>query len=259
MDDILSGGSELSQDDKRTIKALGIEWNTTNDSFSYKVTTNSRLTYTKRKVLSDIARIYDPLDLIGPVITRDKIFMQSLWLINIDWHEHLSEPSAKQWTHFVSTLTVIEKLRIPRRAVKPNTTVVLHGFADACETAFGAVLYLQSRSSEQCSTELLYSKSRVSSLKKISVPRLEVCARLLLAQLVKKALSALKLDISEVFLWSDSMIALACIATSPHSLKTFVRNRVTKIQNLTENYIWRHVFSKDNPSEFICGGLNPEK
>ena len=45
--------------------------------------------YTKRKVLSIISAIFDPLGLLGPVIITTKIFMQQLWKKKFDWDDPL--------------------------------------------------------------------------------------------------------------------------------------------------------------------------
>ncbi|GFU38951.1 uncharacterized protein NPIL_430861 [Nephila pilipes] len=56
-----------------TVKTLGMLWGSSIDTFSYKVTVNTNSSFTKRDVLSGIARIYDPLGLLGPFITKAKI------------------------------------------------------------------------------------------------------------------------------------------------------------------------------------------
>ncbi|GFV99177.1 integrase catalytic domain-containing protein [Trichonephila clavipes] len=45
--------------------------------------------FTKRMVLSTIARIFDPLGLLRPIITWAKIFMQRLWLLELGWSDEL--------------------------------------------------------------------------------------------------------------------------------------------------------------------------
>ncbi|XP_078051783.1 uncharacterized protein LOC144477936, partial [Augochlora pura] len=62
-----------------TVKTLGVAWNPHNDSFSYSVNLNSNKTHTKRSILSVIAKIYDPLGLLGPVTVAAKMLMQRLW------------------------------------------------------------------------------------------------------------------------------------------------------------------------------------
>ncbi|XP_071044159.1 uncharacterized protein [Parasteatoda tepidariorum] len=68
---------DYSFSDREEIKTLGVLWNCTQDKFVFKTDRQDR-TYTKRQVLSMIARIFDPLGLVGPVIAKANIFMQSL-------------------------------------------------------------------------------------------------------------------------------------------------------------------------------------
>ncbi|GFY10554.1 uncharacterized protein TNCV_2193751 [Trichonephila clavipes] len=65
-------------------KTLGGSWKSQEDCFILKSTVELKDSYTKRCVLSTIARLFDPLGLLGPVIERTKIFMQSLWSLKID-------------------------------------------------------------------------------------------------------------------------------------------------------------------------------
>lgn len=90
----------------------------------------------------------------------------------------------------------------------------LHGFCDASQRAYGACLYLRSRTSEdKYYVELLCSKTRVAPLKVVSLPRLELCAALLLAQLLDKVQVSIDLTAIRVFLWSDSTITLHWISS----------------------------------------------
>ncbi|GFW32946.1 integrase catalytic domain-containing protein [Trichonephila clavipes] len=140
------------------VKTLGMLWDSSGDYFTYKVTTSTDCNYTKRDVLSQIARIYDPLGLLGPVIAKAKIFMQQLWLLKLDWNETLPPDVSTQWRNFIQTLKDIESIHVPRCfLVVPTKFVVLNGFADASSKAYGAVIYVQTN---ETTNQLLCSKSR---------------------------------------------------------------------------------------------------
>lgn len=49
------------------------------------------------------------------------------------------------------------------------------------------------------------------------------------------------------------------INTSPHTLKTFVVNRVSEIQTKTSIRDWRHVPTNDNPTDLISQSQTPEE
>lgn len=55
--------------------------------------------------------------------------------------------------------------------------------------------------------------------------------------------------------WCDSTITLARIAGISTRLKTFVGNRVSEIQELTKNGIWKYVPSQDNPANIVSRGV----
>ncbi|GFY53743.1 integrase catalytic domain-containing protein [Trichonephila inaurata madagascariensis] len=87
----------------------------------------------------------------------------------------------------------------------------------------------------------------------MTIPRLELCA-CLLSKLTRKVVSALKMQIESVQLWSDSTIALAWINTPPNQLKTFVGNRVSQIQQLFKDFQWKHISSDVNPADVLSRG-----
>ncbi|GFR10880.1 uncharacterized protein TNCT_185991, partial [Trichonephila clavata] len=109
----------------------------------FKVSIPSIASYTKRDVLSVIARLYDPLGLIGPVISKAKIFLQKLWLRKLNWEECLPEAIASDWLNFVSSLKALEELKIDRYLLTDSyEKLMLLGYADASESAYGAVVYM---------------------------------------------------------------------------------------------------------------------
>ncbi|XP_076660786.1 uncharacterized protein LOC143364212 [Halictus rubicundus] len=65
----------------RETKTLGLLWYASNDELGYTGSNTHTLRVTKRQVLSEVAQIFDPLGLIGPITVKAKLFMQELsWL-----------------------------------------------------------------------------------------------------------------------------------------------------------------------------------
>ncbi|GFW74923.1 uncharacterized protein TNCV_2677911 [Trichonephila clavipes] len=235
-------------------------WKPTGDYFMFKVSIPSIASCTKRDVLSVIARLCDPLGLIGPVISKAKIFLQKLWLRKLNWEEFLPDAIAPEWLNFVSSLKALEELKIDRYILTDSyVKVMLLGYADASESAYGTVVYTHSVKDGTTTAKLISSKSRVAPIKVISIPHLELSACLLLAQLVGKVRLSLQVHLAKVILHTDSTIEIAWINTSANQLKIFVGNRVSKIQTLTENFEWKHIPSAQNPADIISRGVNPEE
>ncbi|GBM10715.1 hypothetical protein AVEN_108-1 [Araneus ventricosus] len=187
-----------------------------------------------------------------------KIFLQRLWLEKVNWDDPLPEQFASDWSRFVCNLKEIIKIKIDRYTLNSQPgRIVLLGFSDASTHAYGALVYLQchAKGSTQLS-KIFESKSRVIPLK-TSIPRLELYACLLLAKLVKNVLLSLKITVEEVILFSDSTIVLTWMNLPAHQLKTFVGNRVSKMQSLTKHHQWRHISSTENPADIISRGADP--
>lgn len=73
----LAQSRELREDEQ--LKILGLAWNSACNVFQFHVSQSSTTGETKRQILSDIAKLFDPLGWMTPVIIRAKILMQQLW------------------------------------------------------------------------------------------------------------------------------------------------------------------------------------
>lgn len=241
---------------------LGIHWSPVTDCFKYNFTCSSDAP-TKRKVLSLIARIYDPCGFLSPCIMTAKRFMQLLWASGISWDEPLNTELSLKWKTFVSDLKRIVEISIPRAITLPNASVCgLHGFSDASETGYAAVVYLRCVNSDNnVRVTQIFAKTRAAPLKRVTLPRLELCAAHLLAQLMHyvRTQYANKMEINSITLWSDSTVTLSWIQTLPYRLKTYVANRVAQIQEVIPSHCWRHVSSNDNPADCASRGISPSE
>ncbi|KAI8432406.1 hypothetical protein MSG28_004803 [Choristoneura fumiferana] len=134
----------------------------------------------------------------------------------------------------------------------------LHCFVDASQEAYAACVYVRTTDYSNCVTvKLLCAKTRVSPLKVMTIPRLELSAALLGARLVAKVSEALRCTIHKKTFWSDSTITLGWIKTQPKLLKTFVCNRINEIHELTNRNSWRHVPTEMNPADMASRGVDP--
>ncbi|XP_038106215.1 uncharacterized protein LOC119765979 [Culex quinquefasciatus] len=141
----------------------------------------------------------------------------------------------------------------------PTVVIELHCFSDASDKAYGACVYVKSTNSYgRSKVNLLISKSRVCPRRRLTIPRLELCAALLGAQLTAAVLEATNLSCPVVY-WSDSAIVLHWIASCSSTWKVFVSNRIAEIQRLTQGMPWRHIPTHLNPADLISRGLLPSE
>ncbi|XP_055623310.1 uncharacterized protein LOC129766736 [Toxorhynchites rutilus septentrionalis] len=246
------------------IKTLGLQWDIVADEFRFEAPTHSdQLPITKRIVYSDIARLFDPLGLVGPVVVQAKLLLQRLWYENYDWDIGLPEALQHQWMKFRESLQNLTNLSVPRwaKAISRPINLEIHGFSDASERAYGACIYVRAMSSDgEIKTNLLIAKSKIAPKGKnkkngtVCLPRLELCATLLLSHLFEKVEKSIKLQ-TKNFFWTDSEICLHWFASNPSRWKTFVANRCSEIQQITAGGIWSHVPGSENPADVISRGM----
>ncbi|CAK1584117.1 unnamed protein product [Parnassius mnemosyne] len=167
---------------------------------------------TKRHVLSKIARLYDPLGWIAPIIVTAKIYIQKLWKSGLSWDEALTESLMKEWLGFENDLAKIERIVIPRWVnTRKEDKIELHVYADASQAAYAAAVYLKSVDNNgQVCVNLVSAKTKVSPIgKEVSIPRLELCAALLGTKLIYEISHIMKISKENLYAWSDSTVVLA--------------------------------------------------
>ncbi|CAG5041260.1 unnamed protein product [Parnassius apollo] len=160
----------------------------------------------------------------------------------------------------VSTKHLSENDDLETHVIIPESVLIeLHGFADSSMTAYGAAMYLRSIDANgNVLVRLLCAQTRIA--RDETIPRLELRAAHLLANLMHKVRHVLDLQSSKMFLWSDSNIVLAWIKTNtPSKLIPLVKNRVIEIINYTKSDDWHWVPSADNPADLLSRGVPAAK
>ncbi|GFX45572.1 integrase catalytic domain-containing protein [Trichonephila clavipes] len=147
-------------------KVLGLSWNTNEDYLTTH--TKSLLEFvsldknTKRFVLQTVGKIFGPLGLISPFT---------------------------EWKKWCEELPHLRNLIIPRLVLDSTLLeedVELHSFCDASKKAYGAAIYLRTKSRNGIFVKLVTSKSRVAPLNCLTLPRLELLGALVAARLASK-------------------------------------------------------------------------
>ena len=247
-----------------TLKILGLIWFPDEDCFSYRIKIEQPLIFTKRRILSLVASLYDPLCFLAPTTILMKHFIQLLWKANVGWDDTIPSEIQKSWIQIIHELPLLSKLRIPRFVCDnhPSTSYQLIGFADASSKAYCATIYIRIIQSDKISVHLLTSKTRLAPVKTVSIPRLELCGVVLLAKLYKSLtffINRLDKSVLNPIFFTDSSVVLGWLNTLPCNLKVFVANRVSEVLDLTAFSSWRHVSTKQNPSDIASRGMLPSQ
>ena len=249
---------------EESTKTLGLGWKSNTDTFNvnWPIPEHSKGRFTKRSLLAEISKLYDPLGWLSPVTVTAKLIFQKLWLSKLEWDDFVPENIEEEWLKLKSELTFIKNITLNRWIGGSDTrSVELLGFCDASERAYACVIYSRVRNVDgNYIITLLASRTKVAPVsQKTTLPRLELCGALLLSDLMKKTVETLSKYNLTVRAWCDSQVVLAWVKGDTSRWDTYVANRVTKIKKNIPADQWSYIKSEQNPADCASRGLLPSK
>ena len=134
-----------------------------------------------------------------------------------------------------------------------STQPVLHCFANASQKAYGAIIFI----SDKKQTSFVLAKTRVTPLKQLTLPCLELMAALIATRLTLFVVTHIPLQNVPIYIWSDSQIVLHWI-DSTKQLPNFVRNHVVEIQANVPNANWNYCPTLANPADLLSRGTTTQ-
>ena len=254
----------ISDADSVSTKTLGLQWNAAADTFRITTAKFSQSDLvTKRILVSDIAKVFDALGWIAPAIVRMKILLQRVWEARIDWDDPVPAELKETWHQWRCELGALVNKDIPRCYFPQHATIVslqLHGFSDASEEAYAGVVYLRMLDSvDNVHVSLVISKTKVSPIRRLTIPRFELCGAVVVTRLLQHVKDVLEVPLSDVYAWTDSSIVLNWLSGNPRRFKTYVGNRISEIVDQLPSDHWNHVRSAENPADCASRGLSPSE
>lgn len=219
----------LDRDRLPTEGALGVRWVVEEDNFTFNVTIKPQPP-TRRGILSMVSSIYDPLGFLTPFTLTAKLLLQELCSINCGWDEEVPQEFLDRWIKWTADLQQIKDFKIPQ-CIKPSnfgSYKQLNHFSDASEQGYGSVSYLRLVNEENTvHVAFMTGKARVAPLKKMTIPRMELAAAVLVTKVDKVLHSELQLQLQSPMFWTDSQSVLKYIANEHTRFHTFVSNRIS--------------------------------
>ena len=189
--------------------------------------------------------------------------LQRLWEIKLAWDESVPADFEHTWWKWRKELSALRDLQIPRLYSPEGIKLIgpqLHGFCDASEVAYSGIVYLRGVDSRgSVYIALVIAKTKLVPIKRLSIPRLELCGGVILAKLLSHVSKVLDIPCTNIFAWTDSRVILGWLEGNPRRFLPFVGNRVAEIMEAIPVGCWRHVNGTENLVDCASRGLFPSE
>ena len=252
---------EKASSDGENIKILGYKWNTVADTIhpgiaEFNINKKIRGTQkpnkkpvinpedaeeilkdtvlTRRIIISQTACLFDPLGLWEPIKLQLKL--HSARLNNVHWDKKIDEAEQLFWKTKLPEFVRFGNLSA-RRCVIPakhgaSSGLRLICLSDAGKSAGGAVIYVGRKDKDgNWSCALMTSKSKMMHA---TVPRNELGAILMMAELAYVTSKSLEERVDEILYLTDSSIALAWMLNTNIKLRAYTFARVQASRRLIQ-------------------------
>ena len=238
-------------------KTLGVVWDTVADVVSVRLEIPER-PFTRRGVLATVNTIFDPLGIAAPVILGGRQFQRKLLTAHpvkqpADWDEPLSEQYAAEWQQWKDEVMSVPSLDVSRCLcpyLNP-AAIEMHCFADASELAISCVMYLKvvSEHNEISVTFVAACSKLAPHSASSSIPRLELVSCLLATQMCSSVCKDIKLRLTRIVLYTDSMVCLGYLKNTTKRFSKYVSRRIETILKGYPVSHWRFVSTHENPAD----------
>ena len=234
--DDVSYGVIMGADDKNAEeKVLGLFWDPKTDEFYFKVILYMKsedgaegivscvtelfgqtFLITRRIVLSNVGRVFDPIGFLSPLILEAKLLLRESWCVpGIGWDDPLPEEQANRWLAFFKSLLELKTMRFAR-SLWPKKEVVglpiLVIFSDGSALAFGAVAYIRWQLvSGGFWSRMIMSKCKIAPKHIVSVPRMELNGALTGNRIKNFILKETNLEFAKTYQLVDSSTVLGYV------------------------------------------------
>ena len=247
-------------------KVLGYQYHAVADTFKLSKCSLDIHATTKREVLAESSKLFDPISLTAPVTIRARILLAKLWDQKDSpdhWDKSILEEDQRTWSKMSIDFNKLSDLEFPRMTCSLDVDMDLFVFCDASKAAYGFATYSLQRGESQ----LVFAKAKVAPLRvKRTLPQLELLGALAGLQGLETLVGIYK-NVSKVFLAVDAQIVLSWLTSPIVTKNIYTANRLKDIRKICENLkskydvevCFRYVPTQMNPADLITRGVSFEE
>ncbi|UYV79359.1 hypothetical protein LAZ67_17002284 [Cordylochernes scorpioides] len=223
---------------------LGMKWHLQTDTIAINV--------------QSLKNIDEEKSITKRTTIKIKKMVQDAWKENKSWYEQLNEDRRVEFIKWRKQALELDQIKIPRWILPIKGRTTLHVFCDASAIAYATVIFMRIENASVIVVRFVEARNRLATIKRITIPRLELLACLIGARLLVHVLENLEESPEKIQCWTDSSPALYWIQQQENWAQ-FVSNRVKEITTLTKSEDWNHVAGEHNPADLPSRAIEEER
>jgi len=266
---------------------LGINWNSLEDKIQYKAEINFSKkirgfrseddmkkesfndkfpeTLTKRMVLEQVGRIFDPLGLVGPHALRAKILLRQTWDMTEGWDSEMPTELYTKWKSWFASsfqLNDISFTRCTRPDNPMNEEPELIIFSDGSKEASGITCYARWKiGNEEYESRLILGKNRIAPREVVSIPRMELNGAVIGVRAREVLTKACRYKFSAIYHLVDSETVLNQVNSVSRAFEVYEANRISEIRRICKGdmSLWYWLPGVKNIADANTRGKTPNE
>lgn len=110
-----------------------MQWNSWANTLQDSIAQPPQTRISTRSLLSQVSQIFDPLGLLGSIMAKTKLLIQTLWQQKISWDEYMPTNLYTEWPSYQEDYANLNSVVVERNILTYKNRVELHGFYNASE------------------------------------------------------------------------------------------------------------------------------
>ena len=222
---------------------------------------------TKRIVLTQMMKLFDPIGLACPFKMKGAILFRKTWqkAVNsdgkpMDWDDPLPSGLRVEWLEQFQMMTILPSVKFERSlTVEGGQKPVLITFSDGSDNAYGAIAYVRWEVPyENPQVRLVEAKGKLCPLNlKGDTVKSEMCGAVFAVRMRKYLEIHCPIKFEKTYHFIDSRTVLGAINKEAYGFATFFANRVGEIRDASSPEDWSWIPSEENPADSITRGAAP--
>jgi hypothetical protein len=122
--------------------------------------------FTKRSILSFIARTFDPMGMLSAVIIKGKLIMQLICMSGVDWEDSFPKEIEEKDREWIKACQYVNEVKVPRCLEQKDLIPGIYMFFQMRrKNAYESVIFLRKITGDEMTSKFIATKVKLHPFK----------------------------------------------------------------------------------------------